>query len=239
MPYSAHTERLDFKPQTSDWRWNRSLKWYNMKPPKRTVASRCGLPLNVLCIIHCNPDYIWVCMHPHTHTPTQLQARGEAVPEDKRKPYLTEPGDRPVTNCTIFLGYTSNLISSGIRDTLRYLVQHNMVRPKGFPGSLSLVMELGPLSLSPVMELGPLSLSPVMELGPLSLSPVMEPCVCIHVFGLYTRLCLGGLPIWTGFTPHPHTSLPVIVWYWRVLWVPLVLQSIYQSQVCFLLPIYL
>lgn len=28
---------------------------------------------------------------------------------------------------TIFLGYTSNLISSGLRDTIRYLVQHKMV----------------------------------------------------------------------------------------------------------------
>jgi deoxyhypusine synthase len=28
---------------------------------------------------------------------------------------------------TIFMGYTSNLISSGLRDTLRYLVQHKMV----------------------------------------------------------------------------------------------------------------
>ncbi|XP_049732988.1 deoxyhypusine synthase isoform X2 [Elephas maximus indicus] len=33
---------------------------------------------------------------------------------------------RPLTGCTIFLGYTSNLISSGIRETIRYLVQHNM-----------------------------------------------------------------------------------------------------------------
>ncbi|KAH9388247.1 hypothetical protein TYRP_009459 [Tyrophagus putrescentiae] len=31
------------------------------------------------------------------------------------------------TGCTIFLGYTSNMISSGIRDTIRFLVQHNMV----------------------------------------------------------------------------------------------------------------
>ncbi|XP_076844759.1 deoxyhypusine synthase isoform X3 [Brachyhypopomus gauderio] len=29
--------------------------------------------------------------------------------------------------CTIFLGYTSNLISSGVRETIRYLVQHKMV----------------------------------------------------------------------------------------------------------------
>ncbi|XP_069851066.1 deoxyhypusine synthase isoform X2 [Dipodomys merriami] len=34
---------------------------------------------------------------------------------------------RPLTGCTIFLGYTSNLISSGLRETIRYLVQHSMV----------------------------------------------------------------------------------------------------------------
>lgn len=30
-------------------------------------------------------------------------------------------------SCTIFLSYTSNLISSGLRETIRYLVQHQMV----------------------------------------------------------------------------------------------------------------
>lgn len=34
-----------------------------------------------------------------------------------------ETGDKP----TVFLGYTSNLISSGLRETLRYLVQHKHV----------------------------------------------------------------------------------------------------------------
>ncbi|CAG7891256.1 unnamed protein product [Brassica rapa] len=29
--------------------------------------------------------------------------------------------------CKIFLGFTSNLVSSGVRDTIRYLVQHHMV----------------------------------------------------------------------------------------------------------------
>ncbi|XP_061702396.1 deoxyhypusine synthase [Syngnathoides biaculeatus] len=29
--------------------------------------------------------------------------------------------------CTIFLGYTSNLISSGVRESIRYLVEHKMV----------------------------------------------------------------------------------------------------------------
>ncbi|XP_067612687.1 probable deoxyhypusine synthase [Eurosta solidaginis] len=30
-------------------------------------------------------------------------------------------------SCTIFLGYTSNLVSSGLRETLRFLVEHQMV----------------------------------------------------------------------------------------------------------------
>ena len=57
----------------------------------------------------------------------QLEVRGEPIEEGKRKVFLEEPGDRTVTNCTIFLGYTSNLISSGVRDTLRFLVKNNMV----------------------------------------------------------------------------------------------------------------
>lgn len=30
-------------------------------------------------------------------------------------------------NCTIFLGYTSNIVSSGLRETIRFLVQHRLV----------------------------------------------------------------------------------------------------------------
>lgn len=33
----------------------------------------------------------------------------------------------PAERCTIFLGYTSNMVSSGLRETIRYLVQHKMV----------------------------------------------------------------------------------------------------------------
>jgi deoxyhypusine synthase len=29
--------------------------------------------------------------------------------------------------CTIFLGYTSNIVSSGLRETIRFLVQHKLV----------------------------------------------------------------------------------------------------------------
>ena len=40
------------------------------------------------------------------------------------------PVGREKTNCTIFLGYTSNMISAGVRDSIRFLVQHNMVCAK-------------------------------------------------------------------------------------------------------------
>uniref|UniRef100_A0A0D6R9P7 Deoxyhypusine synthase n=1 Tax=Araucaria cunninghamii TaxID=56994 RepID=A0A0D6R9P7_ARACU len=38
-----------------------------------------------------------------------------------------DPAFRHSVNCKIFLGFTSNLISSGLRDTIRFLVQHHMV----------------------------------------------------------------------------------------------------------------
>jgi hypothetical protein len=31
----------------------------------------------------------------------------------------------------IFLGYTSNMISSGVRESIRYLVQHKLVGTRG------------------------------------------------------------------------------------------------------------
>ncbi|MCD7459178.1 hypothetical protein HAX54_040247 [Datura stramonium] len=34
---------------------------------------------------------------------------------------------RESVTCKVFLGFTSNLVSSGVRDTIRYLVQHRMV----------------------------------------------------------------------------------------------------------------
>ncbi|KAK9169091.1 hypothetical protein Syun_001231 [Stephania yunnanensis] len=34
---------------------------------------------------------------------------------------------RDSVRCKVFLGFTSNLVSSGVRDTIRYLVQHHMV----------------------------------------------------------------------------------------------------------------
>ncbi|KAJ3307841.1 hypothetical protein HDU76_004329, partial [Blyttiomyces sp. JEL0837] len=37
------------------------------------------------------------------------------------------PEERSKVKCKIFLGYTSNLVSSGLREVLRYLVEHKMV----------------------------------------------------------------------------------------------------------------
>lgn len=56
-----------------------------------------------------------------------LKCRQCPVPEGAVKEYLLDEGCRDVTNCTIFLGYTSNLISAGTRETIRYLVKNNMV----------------------------------------------------------------------------------------------------------------
>ena len=48
----------------------------------------------------------------------------DSLPEHERGGEFTDDGFQKTT---IFLGYTSNLISSGLRDTLRFLVQHKMV----------------------------------------------------------------------------------------------------------------
>jgi len=47
--------------------------------------------------------------------------------EVKETDEVQEPEARARVRCTVFLGFTSNLISSGLREVLRYLVQHRMV----------------------------------------------------------------------------------------------------------------
>ena len=49
-----------------------------------------------------------------------IKCKQQELPEEKKNTSTK-------TNCTIFLGYTSNMISSGIREYIRYLVQHKMV----------------------------------------------------------------------------------------------------------------
>jgi len=47
-------------------------------------------------------------------------------PLENVSPYVDEK-ICPKTNCTIFLGYTSNMASAGIRDVIRFLVEHKLV----------------------------------------------------------------------------------------------------------------
>ncbi|TKR82113.1 hypothetical protein L596_015886 [Steinernema carpocapsae] len=57
-----------------------------------------------------------------------ITARNEEVEIlDDVDPCFPYPEGRKKRACTIFLGYTSNLISSGLRDVIRYLVEHDMV----------------------------------------------------------------------------------------------------------------
>ena len=62
----------------------------------------------------------------------QIKKKLEPLPEPEdgitvqSNNYL-DPGQRPIDNCTIFFGFTSNMISSGVRETIKYLVKNNMV----------------------------------------------------------------------------------------------------------------
>ncbi|KAI0065726.1 Deoxyhypusine synthase [Artomyces pyxidatus] len=50
----------------------------------------------------------------------------EPVAEDESEE-LTDPAVRAQTRCNVFLGYTSNLISSGLREVILHLVKHKHV----------------------------------------------------------------------------------------------------------------
>jgi deoxyhypusine synthase len=50
----------------------------------------------------------------------------DPIEEDEDERYL-DPETRKATKCHIMLGFTSNLISSGLREIIRFLVQHRYV----------------------------------------------------------------------------------------------------------------
>jgi deoxyhypusine synthase len=50
----------------------------------------------------------------------------EPIKEDEEA-HFKKPEVREKERCTIFLGYTSNMISCGMREIIRYLCQHKMV----------------------------------------------------------------------------------------------------------------
>jgi len=58
----------------------------------------------------------------------KLSCRAKPLPEDMEDVSEEDEYIRRNSNCTIFLGFTSNMVSAGVRDTIRFLVQHRMVR---------------------------------------------------------------------------------------------------------------
>ena len=50
----------------------------------------------------------------------------EPIAEDEDEQYK-DPEVRAKTRCTIFMGYTSNMASCGMREYIRYLCQHKMI----------------------------------------------------------------------------------------------------------------
>jgi deoxyhypusine synthase len=50
----------------------------------------------------------------------------EPVAEDEDEDFIS-PDVRANVRCNVFLGYTSNLISSGLRETIRHMVKHKQV----------------------------------------------------------------------------------------------------------------
>ncbi|XP_043940660.1 deoxyhypusine synthase [Protopterus annectens] len=58
---------------------------------------------------------------------SMIEKKLEPLSEEELKEENLNPLKREKSGCTIFLGYTSNLISCGVREPIRYLVQNNMV----------------------------------------------------------------------------------------------------------------
>ncbi|MGH0134460.1 UNVERIFIED_CONTAM: hypothetical protein FKN15_013548 [Acipenser sinensis] len=57
---------------------------------------------------------------------SMIEKRLEPLEQTEEPSAPPDLSQRHHSGCTIFLGYTSNLISSGVRESIRYLAQHNM-----------------------------------------------------------------------------------------------------------------
>ncbi|KAK7478753.1 hypothetical protein BaRGS_00029964 [Batillaria attramentaria] len=56
-----------------------------------------------------------------------IDCKMQPVPRDMQTEVNLNPCGRQKNNCTIFLSFTASLVSAGTRETIRYLVEHNMV----------------------------------------------------------------------------------------------------------------
>lgn len=56
-----------------------------------------------------------------------IELRSLPLDDENQDIYEDDEFIKRKNNCTIFFGYTSNIVSSGLRETIRYLVQHKMI----------------------------------------------------------------------------------------------------------------
>uniref|UniRef100_A0A1A9WLL2 deoxyhypusine synthase n=1 Tax=Glossina brevipalpis TaxID=37001 RepID=A0A1A9WLL2_9MUSC len=56
-----------------------------------------------------------------------LDCRSLPLTEEEKDSHETDEFIKRKYKCTLFLGFTSNLVSSGLRETIRFLVEHQMV----------------------------------------------------------------------------------------------------------------
>lgn len=85
-------------------------------------GSPCARPSLLVC------PFMAQCHRARTCCALQLAWRlSDEPPDPHRSDEFNEPLFRARTRAKIFLGFTSNMISSGVREVLRYLAQHRMV----------------------------------------------------------------------------------------------------------------
>lgn len=56
-----------------------------------------------------------------------LQARDVPLDDESKDHYEEDEFIKRKNSCTIFFGFTSNIVSSGLRETIRFLVQNKLV----------------------------------------------------------------------------------------------------------------
>ncbi|XP_053687940.1 probable deoxyhypusine synthase [Sabethes cyaneus] len=56
-----------------------------------------------------------------------IKCRMKPLDDEKLDEYEEDEFIKRKSNCTIFLGYTSNMVSCGVRESIRFLVQHKLI----------------------------------------------------------------------------------------------------------------
>lgn len=56
-----------------------------------------------------------------------LEGRSAPLEKEQEDGFEEDEFIKRKHGCTIFLGYTSNMVSCGVRETIRYLVEHKLV----------------------------------------------------------------------------------------------------------------